>query len=72
MVQVSGHHGAGRAADALAPGQQLFRAPSLPAMGLRHMLCLRGEAILLLSNVVNARIVGRFGDADAFLDCFNV
>ncbi|HIB1683859.1 TPA: hypothetical protein ACWV7L_004902 [Salmonella enterica subsp. enterica serovar Muenchen] len=51
MVQVSGHHGAGGAADALAPRLQLFRAPSLPVMGLRHMLCLRGETTLLLSNV---------------------
>lgn len=48
MVQVPGHHGTGGAADALAPGQQPFRAPSLPAMGFRHMLCLRGEATLLL------------------------
>lgn len=48
MVQVPGHYGTGGAADALAPRQQPFRAPSLPAMGFRHMLCLRGEAPLLL------------------------
>lgn len=44
VVQMSGHHCTGGTADAFSRDSSL----ALPAVRLRHMFCLRGEAALLL------------------------